>query len=860
MKKKQTNFMKPQKLLLMLIGLLCTIFSTITPVKAQINQPILDQIKTMTFQHQGMTNKLSDLNFIKQQINNGVEPWASNFHKLATSNTSYTSLTYTPNAVDYPTNTNGGEALEMKDAVAAKTQALMWVFTGNTAYAENVRKILNAWETTLVDQQGLNWMLNSAWAAVMFADAAELVRSTYPGWTSTDTENFTKMANDIWLPILNRRFGFGNRELAVSTALCAIGVFNNDRAAFYKGVLYWMDYIPSYIYMTADGAAPIVADYWTHELTNEEYAAMDADISGTSGTNWWTYTNKVRSSSTRFIGLQTTPSGLQSNQNGNWVASKFTADADIPVNTMAISQKNGNGGHTRLGIYSDISGTPGTLLAQTGSITFGTYNGVYNSALNKTVNLTGGSSYWLVYEVDLPATTLLYSDTGTTFVGTSAFGSLPTSAPAGITTGTTGVYNIYANNGAPFNDDITDMMSKYNEGKPAWYGVSGTQGVWIQGTCAETFRDLAHVENSISHIFNTAEIARNQGIDLYAICPERLAAFVDMNAFLRLGNPCPGGYAVNGSGYGLTATYEIAYNHLANIKHMSSSMPYTQQLIYPTIRKSSYTSTSVPSGILASNLGGQFGWYTVCETLTHGELNNGGDVFNLKCISSGTPSSTDTYQVVKSAISVSSKASLWIKGTGQVSLQIKSDRLGTLLASIDINATSTWTKYTTANFNSGTSGKLSFELVDLGTTVGTVYIDNCFVGPSVIDAANLLYNPSFESGLSPWTSTSSTVWKWLDDGSTEVVDLKNISGDLMSCYPNPFNSTTNLEFNITNSGFVNLQVIDVFGRGVVTLVNEVKSPGTYNVQWNAKNVAGGLYFVRMKAGEQTKTIKILLEK
>jgi hypothetical protein len=769
MKKKQSNFMKMQKLLLIVFGLLCVIFGTIAPAKAQINQTILDQIKTMTFQHQGMTNKMSDLNFIKQQINNGVEPWASNYHKMATSGSA--SLTYTPNAMDYPTNTNGGENREMNDAMAAKTQALMWIFTGNTAYAENVRKILNAWSTTLVDQQGLNWMLDAAWAAYMFADAAELVRNSYSGWTITDTENFTKMANDIWLPILNRRFGFGNRELAVSTALCAIGVFNNDRAAFYKGILYWMDYIPSYIYMTSDGASPLVADYWTHELTNDQYAAMDADISGTSGTNWWTYSTMMVTNPTRSIGLNTKPSGSQSSQKGYWVASKFSADANIPVNTMSIYQMSGNGGHARLGIYSDNSGTPGTLLAQTGQITFAAYNGIYSAALGSTVNLTSGSSYWLVYEVDAAATTLSYSNTGTSCYATSDFGLLPSTAPTGLTTSQTGtgVYYIYANYGGPFGDDKTAVLKQYNTGNvvPVWSGMSGTAGGWIQGSCAETLRDLQHVENSICHIFNTAEIALNQGIDLYSICPERLAAFVEMNAFLRLGNPCPGGYTVKGSGFGLMSTYEVAYNHLANV--MKMSLPYTQKLIYPTLRKcTKSTITPAPAGILANGLGCQIGWFTVCETLTFGELNKGGDISNLKCVSSGTPSSTYTYQVVNSDASVTSKASLWIKGTGQVSLQIKSDNLGTLLASIDINATSTWTKYTTADFNSGTSGKLTFELVDLGTTAGTVYIDNCFIGPTGIDAANLLANPSFESGLSPWTSTSSTVWKWLDEASTII--------------------------------------------------------------------------------------------
>jgi hypothetical protein len=77
-------------------------------------------------------------------------------------------------------------------------------------------------------------------------------------------------------------------------------------------------------------------------------------------------------------------------------------------------------------------------------------------------------------------------------------------------------------------------------------------------------------------------------------------------------------------------------------------------------------------------------------------------------------------------------------------------------------------------------------------------------------------------------------------------------------YPNPFNPVTNFQFSIVNSQFTTLKVCDVLGREVVTLVNDVKQPGTYTVQWDASEVASGIYFYRLKAGSFIETKKLLL--
>ena len=79
-------------------------------------------------------------------------------------------------------------------------------------------------------------------------------------------------------------------------------------------------------------------------------------------------------------------------------------------------------------------------------------------------------------------------------------------------------------------------------------------------------------------------------------------------------------------------------------------------------------------------------------------------------------------------------------------------------------------------------------------------------------------------------------------------------------YPNPFNPTTQFQFSIGNSQFVTLKVFDVLGREVVTLVNEVFHPGTYQVMWDARNAASGVYYARLVSNGLVSTQKILLTK
>jgi hypothetical protein len=83
---------------------------------------------------------------------------------------------------------------------------------------------------------------------------------------------------------------------------------------------------------------------------------------------------------------------------------------------------------------------------------------------------------------------------------------------------------------------------------------------------------------------------------------------------------------------------------------------------------------------------------------------------------------------------------------------------------------------------------------------------------------------------------------------------------LLQNYPNPFNPSTTIEFSLPRSGYVMLQVFNILGQVVATLVNEEKEARSYQVQFDGTGLASGVYFYRMMAGQYVATKKLLLLK
>ena len=85
---------------------------------------------------------------------------------------------------------------------------------------------------------------------------------------------------------------------------------------------------------------------------------------------------------------------------------------------------------------------------------------------------------------------------------------------------------------------------------------------------------------------------------------------------------------------------------------------------------------------------------------------------------------------------------------------------------------------------------------------------------------------------------------------------------LFPAYPNPFNPVTRMRFNIPveTQHAISLQVFDVNGRPVESLVNRVLQPGEYKVAWSASGMPSGVYFAELVSGNYRQVQKLVLMK
>ena len=79
-------------------------------------------------------------------------------------------------------------------------------------------------------------------------------------------------------------------------------------------------------------------------------------------------------------------------------------------------------------------------------------------------------------------------------------------------------------------------------------------------------------------------------------------------------------------------------------------------------------------------------------------------------------------------------------------------------------------------------------------------------------------------------------------------------------HPNPFNPTTTIEFSLPYTEFVTLKIYNILGEDVATLISERLSSGKYKYEWDASNLASGLYLYKIQAGDFVDIKKMVLMK
>ncbi|HSW56675.1 MAG TPA: M20/M25/M40 family metallo-hydrolase [Ignavibacteriaceae bacterium] len=104
------------------------------------------------------------------------------------------------------------------------------------------------------------------------------------------------------------------------------------------------------------------------------------------------------------------------------------------------------------------------------------------------------------------------------------------------------------------------------------------------------------------------------------------------------------------------------------------------------------------------------------------------------------------------------------------------------------------------------------------------------------------------------------------DGTFSYSDVANVSYDvpaefvLGQNYPNPFNPSTRISYFVPQESFVSIKVYDFLGREVMTLVNEARAVGSYEISFDASNMPSGTYFYTLIAENYSSTKKMILIK
>jgi hypothetical protein len=112
-----------------------------------------------------------------------------------------------------------------------------------------------------------------------------------------------------------------------------------------------------------------------------------------------------------------------------------------------------------------------------------------------------------------------------------------------------------------------------------------------------------------------------------------------------------------------------------------------------------------------------------------------------------------------------------------------------------------------------------------------------------------------------WFPARYTAWKsdpvsGVDDRGGEVPEAFSLEQN----YPNPFNPTTQIVYTLPVAAQVGLNVYNLLGQRVMTLVNEKKEPGSYTVTFDSRGLSSGVYFYRLTAGDQVMSKKMMLMK
>lgn len=249
------------------------------------------------FIHPGMLQSHADLELMKKNISEGIEPWKTAFENLEIEvNLNFQVIPFTHvSSGAYGANDKGGRSFS-ESGKNAYRNALMWYITNDKIYANKAIEIINAWSYKLWSFDGNNAKLLVGLFAPDYLNAAEILKYTDSGWQEKDIEQFSSLIRRVLYPTIKDFFAEanGNWDGSMIYSMMCMGVFLDDHDMLQKAVDHFYygsgnGGITKYIYPT--GQCQETTRDWDHVQLGLGEFAKAAQIAWSQGLDLYSVAN-----------------------------------------------------------------------------------------------------------------------------------------------------------------------------------------------------------------------------------------------------------------------------------------------------------------------------------------------------------------------------------------------------------------------------------------------------------------------------------------------------------------------------------------------------------------------------------------
>jgi hypothetical protein len=206
------------------------------------------------FVHPGLLLRSQDLERMRSNVAANAQPYLDGWKRLQMEGRAALTSRAKPFAVvTRTTGAQGAGNTELRDdANAAFFHAVQWAVSGDEAYAKKSAEILDAWSGTLTAIEGdADRFLAAGLYGYQLANAAEILRYTYPAWSAAQVARLQRMLVDIFYELahefLTTHAGsrvdhhFANWDASMMVTIASVGVFADDRAKYQEALDYFFD-------------------------------------------------------------------------------------------------------------------------------------------------------------------------------------------------------------------------------------------------------------------------------------------------------------------------------------------------------------------------------------------------------------------------------------------------------------------------------------------------------------------------------------------------------------------------------------------------------------------------------------------